>query len=61
MGMIGVELAARPPFLVVWVFWVQRLCVQSCISPPIGFRRAFARRSAAVSRVGTQRSWYGTY
>ena len=23
MGMIGVELAARPPFLVVWVFWVE--------------------------------------
>jgi hypothetical protein len=39
----------------------QRLCVQSCISPLIGFRRAFARRSAAVSRAGTQRSWYGTY
>ena len=39
----------------------QLLCVQSCISPLIGFRRAFARRSAAVSRAGTQRSWYGTY
>ena len=28
--------------------------------PLIGFRRAFARRSVAVSHAGTRR-WYGTY
>jgi len=30
---------------------LQLLCVQSCISPLIGFRRAFSRRSAAVSHT----------
>ena len=38
----------------------QRLCVRSCISQLIGFRRAVARRSGAVSHTGTHR-WYGTY